>query len=86
MKSRKVVQVSLFVKEKQTHRRGEQMYGHQVEKGAGMNWEIGTDIQTRPCIKQMTKENPPYGQGPHSVLGGDLNGEETQKEWICVYG
>ena len=62
------------------------MYGHQVEKGAGMNWEIGTDIQTRPCIKQMTKENPPYGQGPHSVLGGDLNGEETQKEWICVYG
>lgn len=62
------------------------MHGHQVGKGAGMNWETGTDIQTRPRIKQTAKENLSHGQGPYSVLGGDLNGEETQKEWICVYG
>ena len=26
-------------------------------KGGGMNWEIGIDIYTRLCIKQITKEN-----------------------------
>ena len=34
------------------------MYGHQGGKGeVGMNWKIGIDIYTLPCIKQTTSEN-----------------------------
>ena len=39
--------MNLFAKQKQRHRRREQMYGHQGEKGGGgMNWEIGIDMYT----------------------------------------
>ena len=36
----------------ETHRRREQIYGHQRGMGdAGMNWEIVIDIHTLLCIK-----------------------------------
>ena len=31
--------------------------------GVGTNWEIGIDIYTLLCIKQVTNENPLYGTG-----------------------
>ena len=32
-----------------------------------MNWEIGTDIETLPCIKQTTNETLMYSPG--TLLG-----------------
>ena len=29
-------------------------------RGGRMNWEIGTDIFTLPCVKQITSENLLY--------------------------
>ena len=45
------------------------------EGRVGMNWEMGIDIYTRLCIKQITKVNLLYSTG-NSVLCGDLNGNE----------
>ena len=53
-----------FAKQKQRHRYREQMYGHQGGKagaeGDGMNWEIGIDIYTLICIKQVSNKNLLY--------------------------
>ena len=51
--------------EKQRHRCRGQTYGHQGGKaggdgGGGMNWEIGIDIYTVMCIKQITSKNLLY--------------------------
>ena len=49
-----------------------------------MNWEIGTDMYTRLCIRQITNENLLYSTWD-SVLRGNLNGNEIQKrEDTCV--
>ena len=50
MESRKMVQINLFVKQKQSHRRREQTYGYQG-RASGMNPEIGTDIHALLCIR-----------------------------------
>ena len=47
VESRKMLQVNLFAKQKQSHRCREQTYGYQ----GGMNGEIGVDIYTPPRIK-----------------------------------
>ena len=39
------------------------MYEHQGEKEVGMNREIGIDIYTLLCIKQITNENLLYSTG-----------------------
>ena len=44
----------------------------------GINWEVGTEINTLLCMKQGTNENLLYRTGT-SVLCGDLNGKEIQK-------
>ena len=55
-----------FARQKQGHRCREQMYGHQGGKasggggGGGMNWEIGIDMYTLICIKQITNKNLLY--------------------------
>ena len=46
VESRKMLQVNLFAKQKQSHRCREQTYGYQ----GGMNGEIGVDIYTPPHI------------------------------------
>ena len=52
---RKMVQMNQFARQKQRHRCGEQTDAHQeVGGGGGMNWEIGIDIYTLICIKQIT--------------------------------
>ena len=50
-----------------------------------MSWEIGMDIYTLRCIKQITNENFEYNTR-NSVFPGDLNGKEIQKrEVICTH-
>ena len=57
-----------FARQKQRHRCRGQTYGHQggtaVGGGGGgvLNWEIGIDMYTLICIKQITseKKNNPY--------------------------
>ena len=46
-----MVQMNLFTKQKQRHRRREQVYGHQGVGEGGMDWEIAIDICTLLCIK-----------------------------------
>ena len=51
-----------------------------------MNWEIGIDIYTLLCIKQITNENRLYSTGKSSVFCGELNGKEIQKRrGICIH-
>ena len=59
--------MNLFARQKQRHRCREQTYGHQGGKaardgggGSVMNWEIGIDIYTLICIKQITNKNLLY--------------------------
>ena len=48
-----------------------------------MNWEIGIDIYTLLCIKQITNKDLLYSTG-NSVLCGGLNGKEIQNRGdIC---
>ena len=54
-----------FAGQKQRHRSREQTYGHQGGKwrgvgDGGMNWEIGIDIYTLICIKQIANKNLLY--------------------------
>ena len=81
-----------FAGQKLRHRCREQTYGHQAGKAAGggdggvMNWEIGIDIYTLLCIKQVTSKNPLYSTGnstQYSVM--TYMGKESKKEWIYVY-
>ena len=58
----------------------------------GINWEVGTEINTLLCMKQGTNENLLYRTGT-SVLCGDLNGKEIQKKrgytiytWVSLEG
>ena len=83
-----MVQMNLSAKQKLRHRRREQTYGCQGGKrgGGGMNWEVGTDIYTLLCIKQVTNENLLHSTGNYSMLRSDLNGKEIQKGGnICVH-
>ena len=51
------------------------------EKGKGrMNWEIGIDIYTLLCTKQVTNKNLLYGTGNSIQCSVDLNGNEIQKK------
>ena len=45
------IQMSLFPKQKETHRQRKQTYGYQGIRGGGINWEIGIDIYTLLYIK-----------------------------------
>ena len=61
-----MVQMNPFAGQKWRHSCREQTYGHQGGKavggegGGGMNWEIGIDIYTLICIKQITNKNLLY--------------------------
>ena len=69
--------MNLFARQKQRHRCREQTYGHQGGKVAGvgwrhggMNWEIGIDIYTLICIKQITNKNLLYKKIKQGFPGG----------------
>ena len=64
-----MVQMNWFSGQKLRHRCREQKYGHQGGKAMGgggggvMNWEIGIDILTLPCVKQIASGNLLYITG-----------------------
>jgi len=56
------------------------------ERRGGMNWEIGIDVYTLLCVKQMTNENLLYSTGnstQHSVV--IQMGRKSKKEGTYVY-
>ena len=51
-----------------------------------MNWEVGTDVYTLLCVKQMTNENLLYSTGnstQHSVVTS-VGRESKERVDICV--
>ena len=55
--SRKMVQINLVPRQEQRHRHGEWTVGGAGEGEGGMNWEVGFDINTLPCVKQVASGN-----------------------------
>ena len=57
------------------------------EGEGGMNWEIGTDTYTPPCVKEIASGNLLYSTGSSaqcSVMGG--GGREVQEGGdICIH-
>ena len=51
VESKKVVQMNLFTKQKESHRFRKQSFGYQGYEGGGINWEIGIDIDTLLYVK-----------------------------------
>ena len=83
---KKVVQMNLFTKQKQSHRCRKQIYGYWGEKEGGINWEIGIDIYTLLYTKQITNKDLLYGTGnstQYSVM--IYMRKESEKKWIYVY-
>ena len=59
--------MNLFIKSKQTHRLGKQIYGYQRGKvGGGINWETGIDIYTLLHIKWVTNKDLLYSTGNYT--------------------
>ena len=54
--------MSLFTKQKLSHRCRKQICGYQRGKG-GINWDIGTDIHTLLYIEQVTNKDLLYSPG-----------------------
>ena len=48
---KKMEQMNLFTKKKQSHRHRKQTYSYQEGKEGGINWETGIDIYTLLYIK-----------------------------------
>ena len=72
-----------FARQKYRHRCKEQMYGHQGGKtgwggGGGMNWEIGIDMYTLICIKQITNKKLLYKNRKKNELQAMIN------DWKCT--
>ena len=54
--------------------------------GHGMNWEIGIDIYTSVCIKQIIDENLLFSTGNSTQWSmGTQKGRKPKKEWKYVY-
>ena len=55
------------------------------ESGGGINWEIGIDLYTLPCVKQTTNGNLLDSTGNSTQCDG-LNGKEIQKRVdACIH-
>ena len=48
---KKMIEMDLFTKQKQTHNHRKQAYGYQREVGGGINWEYGINRCTLLYIK-----------------------------------
>ena len=77
MEYRKMVQMNVFVKQKETQtQRIDAWLSRQGGRG-GMDWEIGIHTHTLLCITQITNENLLCSTG-NSMLHGNLNGKGDQ--------
>ena len=68
VKFKKMVQMNLFTKEKQSHRCRKQTYGYQWEIRGGINWEIGIDMYTLYVHSVMSDSLQPHGLQPTWLL------------------
>ena len=81
-----MVQMTLFTKQKQSHRCRKQTYGYQRGKGeGGITWEIGSDIYTLLYIKQITNKDLPYSTGNSAQYSVMAYMGKNLKEWIYVH-
>ena len=61
---KKMIQMNLFTKQKQTHRLREQTYGYRGEgRGAGIDWEFENDTYTLLYLKQINSKDLLYSTG-----------------------
>ena len=75
--------MNLFTKQKQSHKCKKQTYGHHWDSGGGINWEIGIDIHTLLCIKQITNKDLLYST-ENSTQYSLHEKIIFKKEWIYV--
>ena len=86
---KKMVQMNLFAKQKQSHRCRKQSSRYQGKGGGVVNWEIEIDRHTLLYIKQVTSEDLVYSTGnsaQYSILMTYMGKESYKREWIYVYG
>ena len=87
--NRKLVQMNLLAKQKQTQRWREQTYEYSGYGGGGMNWETVTDIYTLLilCIKESstTSENLPQHRELCQGSVVTYMGKNSTKEGPCIY-
>ena len=63
-----MVQMNLFAGQEYRHRCREWTCGHgEGGRGGGMNWEIGIDIYTLPCVKQIASGKMLYSAGSSAL-------------------
>ena len=55
--------MNLYIKQKQTHRHRQQIYGYQRGKWVGINQEIEINIYTLLHLKQITNKDLQYSTG-----------------------
>ena len=82
--------MNLFGGKEYKHRHREWTCGHGGEGEGGTNWEIGIDICSLPCIKQLASGDLPYSAGssarcPEMTWRGGIVGREVQERGdICT--
>ena len=70
---KKMIQMNLFTKHKQTHRHRKQTYGYQRGKEVGgINLEFGINRHTLLYIKQINNKDLLYSTGNHSISWNNL--------------
>ena len=84
---KKMIQMNLFTKQKQTHRHKKQTYGYQREKRKGeKNQEFEMNRYTLLYIKQINNKgllNSTEGDVQYLVIA--YNGKESEKIYIHTY-
>ena len=66
---------------------GSKVMDTKVGRGSEMNWEIGIDIYTRLCIKDITNENLPYSTGSSTqcLWWPEWEGNLKKRGYMCTY-
>ena len=78
--------MSLFAKERESHRCRNKLMVARGKVEGGDKLEIGNDIYTLPYLKQVTNKDLPHSTGnstQYSVMA--YMGNESKKEWRYIY-
>ena len=87
VESREMAQMNLFAKQKQKHRLENNLIDTKRERADQMNWEIGIDIYTLLCIKQVVNEDLIYSTGNStqcSVTTKLIRKSKEEGIYVCV--
>ena len=88
LKKKKMIQMNLSIKQKQTHRHRKQSYGYQRVKWGGgiIKQEFGIKICTLLYVQQIIYKDLLYSTGNYTqYLVITYNGKESKKEQIFIY-